>query len=140
MDYNELKKLFVIFRLPFMVFVIDKFFNIPFDLYKIFPWLDIPMHLIGGAAIGASFFSLLQYKHPNLKIAKTERPFLFFWVVGMVSFAAIVWEFYEFTSDYFFQTIDQPSNADTIGDLFFGLLGGGLAGWYMMYWSDRVKK
>ena len=55
------------------------------------------------------------------------------WSIGPVSFVAVLWEFHEFLLDYFFHTAIQSSVADTMGDLFFGLVGGFIASIYMVY-------
>lgn len=98
------------------------------------------MHFIGGASIAVSAALLWRYKYGSLKTAWINRGFIFFWIIGIVSLTAIVWEFYEFISDYFFHTEWQFGSADMVGDMFFGLIGGGVAGWYMLYQSNRAGK
>src|SRR3989338_4278049 len=140
MSYSEFKKLFFILRFPIVVFTLDKLINIPFDLYKMFPLLDIPMHFIGGASIAVSAVLWWRYKCGSLKTAKINKIFSLLWIIGIVSFTAIVWEFYEFASDYFFHTEWQFGSADVVGDMFFGLAGGGAAGWYKIYRHNNTVK
>lgn len=137
---HDYKKIIQIILFPALVFVFNKLVNMQLDLYSMFPWLDIPMHFIGGASIAVSTALLWRYKYDNQKTTVISRSFIFFWIIGIVSFTAIVWEFYEFTSDYFFHTEWQIGATDTTGDLFFGLLGGCVAGWYLTRGFNRGKK
>ena len=137
------KKIIQIVLFPVIVFVFNRLVNMPFDLYSMFPWLDIPMHFIGGVSIGVSASLLLRYQQERSSCGQVNRFFCFFWIIGIVSLMATLWEFYEFTSDYFFHTEWQIGVADTTGDLFFGLVGGSVAGLYLihrLYRFDHNKK
>lgn len=70
------------------------------------------------------------YQFPISKEAFNQK-FLTFLIVilSLVALIGIFWEFYEFLNDFFLSSknytqIFQQSAADTIGDLFFDLLGG----------------
>jgi len=136
---RDYKKIIQIVSFPFVVFVYNQLVNMRFDLYLSFPWLDVPMHLIGGASIGVSASLLLRYQWERPDWTRVNR-FFFLWNIGMVSFAAIVWEFYEFTSDYFFHTTMQASPADTVADMFLGLAGGLIGGLCVWFYWRRARK
>lgn len=63
-------------------------------------------------------------------------------ILGLISFAAfsgILWEFYEFSWDYFFAKpyqaeLAQVSLEDTLSDLFFDLLGALIASGFLLYY------
>lgn len=116
-----------IFWLPAAVFLLDEIFLYTTNSYDRLPWLDIPMHFIGGVAMAYSytvFFRLLLERrlvgamHPWVKIL---------FIVSLVSLTAVVWEWHEFLRDVFLGEHTQLGEADTMGDFFLGVLGG-LAG------------
>ncbi|MHC4889543.1 MAG: hypothetical protein ACYTEO_08805 [Planctomycetota bacterium] len=47
-----------------------------------------------------------------------------FFLFALTSTAAVIWEFGEFTLDFFFDTICQAGLEDTMLDMFLGMLGG----------------
>ena len=140
MKYFDYKKAVGIVAFPAVVFVIHELINIPFGLYDVFPALDIPMHFLGGASVSVSSALCLRQTKGIVMVEKIGKFFFFLWAVSLAGLAAIVWEFYEFLSDYFFQTVTQPSLADTVGDLFFGLVGGLVASAYIVYRWRQIKK
>ncbi|MFA7662971.1 MAG: hypothetical protein WCX88_03595 [Patescibacteria group bacterium] len=100
-----------------------------FNIYTIFPAFDIPMHFLGGLSIGVSAIILLNIFKSKIT---TPKWFLFLWIISLTVMIAVLWEFAEFTADYFFQTQMQLSLADTMGDLLMGMLGGMTAGiWFI---------
>lgn len=121
---NTIKIVWKIFRFPTFVFFLSLVALFPINFYDLYPWIDIPFHIIGGVsiAVGVShFFSLLQEK----KQLGTMRP----WVqalltVAMVAMVAVLWEDYEVLTDRFLGTRAQLGLFDTMKDLFDGLLGG----------------
>lgn len=129
---HNYKKIIQIVFFPIAVFVFNQGVLLPLDLYTLFSWLDIPMHLFGGMSIGASSVFLLRYLQERSLLGKIVGRRVIFWVMGWVGFAALMWELYEFTFDYFFHTAMQLGPADIAGDLFFGLLGGYIGGWYLV--------
>lgn len=101
--------------------------------YWIFPSLDIPMHLLGGAWLALVFFFVLD--STNIRIARggKDAPFISaLCAVGFVMLFAVMWEFAEFAYDIFlsqkdYLTVMQRGTGDTMKDLFMSLLGGSLA-------------
>lgn len=131
---QDYKKIIQMIFFPAVVFGFNQLVLLPLDLYTRFPWLDIPMHLIGGMSIGAGSIFLLRYLQERSLLKRVEGRLVYFWVIGCVGFSALMWEFYEFVFDYFFHTAMQLGPIDMAGDLFFGLVGGYIAGRYL---SDR---
>ena len=94
------------------------------SLYDVWPWIDIPMHFLGGFAI-AYFIArsvgilagsgLLDVRDVLAGVAL---------VFGLTSTATILWEFAEWVSDRFLGTMAQVSLDDTMLDMFMGLVGG----------------
>lgn len=94
-----------------------------FDWYYAILWFDTPMHFLGGAAIALSAYYFLQTDTQT----KTTRLTLFLFLIGTTALAAIFWEFFEFSMDYFYNTHNQISIADTMKDMAMGLLGATIA-------------
>lgn len=105
-----------------------------YHLYWLFPWFDIPMHFLGGFLLVVIYFWInTKVEILNLKLNKLPK-----WLINLIfalSFVILIgvlWEFYEFLSDYYLLvggkiSVFQNSFADTIGDLFCDLLGGATA-------------
>ena len=124
-----LKPLLKIFLPPIIIFLFHVIMIAVFNIYTIFPAFDIPMHFLGGLSIGVSAIILLNIFKSKIT---TPKWFLFLWIISLTVMIAVLWEFAEFTADYFFQTQMQLSLADTMGDLLMGMLGGMTAGiWFI---------
>ena len=122
-----LLKIAPFFIFPAGVFLFDLFL-IYFKVYDVLPNLDIPMHFIGGLSIAyMSALFLIYFNDKNL--IKIRNDFLFvFVVVSVVSFIAVLWEFFEFSLKVFFNLPFQPCLDDTLMDLLMGILGGFFGG------------
>lgn len=122
-----MKKFLRFFKFPAAVFLVNLIFAL-LHLYQTFEWLDIPMHFIGGLSVaymGLLFLNYFRRKHVIDLYSKTLN---FMIIISFVAFVAVLWEFFEFLLKTFFELNTQPSVADTIGDLFMGLVGA-VAGW-----------
>ncbi|MBP6948946.1 MAG: hypothetical protein KBC41_01840 [Candidatus Pacebacteria bacterium] len=73
------------------VFSISKFIFDPAYLYYELPWLDIPMHVIGGICVAFLVTSLLLYK--KIKVS-------FLYIVVWYMIIAFSWEIYEHILNY----------------------------------------
>ena len=94
-----------------------------FDAYLLYPWLDVPTHFSGGiAGVCCVDAFLLRLRPLTGRVHAAVRLALAF---GLLACAAIGWEFLEYLSDFFLRTHLNLGVADTLSDLFFGLLGGG---------------
>jgi hypothetical protein len=123
---------------PLIVFLCHILFIYGSDLYFIIPWFDNLMHFLGGASIGISAFLFIKAAQQE-KLIGTLNPLIqILFSLGLVSLAAVIWEFAEYLGDYFvyYQGYFQPNLKDTMGDLFLGLVGGlittvsSLLSWY----------
>jgi surface polysaccharide O-acyltransferase-like enzyme len=112
-----MKKALLILSLILGTFLISRFVFEPANLYYELPWLDVPMHILGGYLIGALFIALGT---KNKTIASKS---FFFWGLFLVM---VAWEFFEYKRgmveydelyDYF----------DSIKDVLFGYLGAYIA-------------
>ncbi|MFH0857739.1 MAG: hypothetical protein V1848_03260 [Candidatus Magasanikbacteria bacterium] len=118
------RELLRIFFLPILLFIFNLIVDVGFHIYNLFPFFDIPMHFLGGLFIGISGWRGLQVLEKK-KYIKVKQ-FVLSWIiiVCFVGTIAVLWEFYEYIWDVIFPTQFQAGLKDTMGDLFFGLLGG----------------
>jgi hypothetical protein len=95
------------------IFLVSQYVFNPLNLYFELPWLDIPMHIIGGFAV-----SLLLIT--GLPIIK-KQPTLIKVILGTLV-VMILWEVYEFYLD-----VNDMRTwigwQDTLSDVFNGFLG-----------------
>ncbi len=115
-----------------------------YHLYWLFPWLDVPMHFLGGLLLVIIYFWInARIEILNPKFNKLPK-----WLVNLVfalSFVILIgvlWEFYEFLHDFYLLTggkisVFQNSFADTIKDLFFDLVGGTTA--FAIFYRKLIK-
>lgn len=102
------------------------------NFYKIW-WADIALHFSGGILVGL-FAIWFIFNKAGLPIQKEKLPFYFVFI-SVISFAALIgvlWEFYEFILDEITgykssKLVMQENLKDTMGDLFFDLLGASLS-------------
>lgn len=92
-----------------------------FDAYLRFPWLDMPTHFAGGAAI--AYVVDVAARLIGARLGRVHAAVRALLSVGTAAIAAIVWEFLEFGSDLYLGSHLNLGVSDTLSDLFFGLLG-----------------
>lgn len=88
-----------------------------FYLYWKFLWLDIPMHILGGAMVAISTFCA-----PVLGIRIPERYYTLPFVLLFVLTVGLLWEVFEIVTDMPVDTTGFV--ADTFLDLVMDLVGG----------------
>lgn len=117
------KDLFKLSILPFLTYMFDNIFQAFAEDFYISHSIDTLSHFLGGVSIayGASYALSLIQKRGWLVIKKDILRTCI--ITASVTVFAVVWEFYEFTSDYLSGTAMQPSSADTIKDLAMGMIG-----------------
>ena len=122
MKLSKVFKLSLCFYLPVILFLINFLIFQPFRFYYIYPWLDIPMHFLGGAAIAFSFLCVLNKCKDEIiikdKLVKVNI------IVSLVTLTAVLWEFWEHLVNYLFKLEWYFTLRDTLEDLFLGMLGG----------------
>ena len=123
---NHFFKISKYFIFPVFVFVFDLFAWLYLGIYDIFPWFDIPMHVIGGIAIGFAYFFSLRYFDEEGMI-KSNPFFNALFVISLVGLTAVLWEFLWFSLEFVFSIIPKGNLEDTLLDLTLGILGGMVA-------------
>lgn len=112
--------------------------------YYAVPWLDIPMHLAGGAWVGLLFFYIFGVR----KSVFSPGNSLYFLICGL-GFAALIgilWEFYEFAMDVLvwksYPVWAAPGyiHFDTLKDLFNDLLGAFVVIALLLIFSEKNSK
>ncbi|MBI4116725.1 hypothetical protein HY449_03190 [Candidatus Pacearchaeota archaeon] len=122
MEFKKIVKILGFFMYPILLFLWNVIITL-LGFYDSFPWLDIPMHFLGGIAVGYSFFLTLNYLQERENF-QNKKIYTAVFGIALVSLIAVFWEFYEFGMDYFFGLNYQLSVADTMLDFFLGILGG----------------
>jgi hypothetical protein len=117
-----LKKIVRAFVPPIAVFLVHLilFSN---NLYPKLWWLDIVMHVAGGAAIALTASSLHMLAREKKYISHMNQSITFLFILSFVALVAVFWEFSEFIVQYFVKFELQPGLEDTLFDLFMGLCG-----------------
>ena len=114
-----------------------------FDFYKGKIWIDIPLHILGGIALGFIWVWILDFRAQNEKEFPGLLLFIFS-LFGWVLIFSFAWEAFEFlireNSPELANAwkIYPPNLADTLSDIAFGLLGGFLSG--ILSFALRYKK
>ncbi len=116
MKLSKLIKLIPCFWLPLLVFLIHILIFVPFGIYTLYGWADIPMHFIGGASIAYSF--ILVFRKCKDEIQIKDKLVKVIILLALVGLSAILWEFFEF---FAYSIVELY---DTLFDMFMGLLGG----------------
>lgn len=96
--------------------------------YWRFGWIDMPMHFLGGVFAGMVFVWLFR-KFMGYLDLRDKFLVSTILLLGFVTLVGVFWEFYEFIYDLFispreWNAFTQQGIQDTMGDLFFDILGG----------------
>ena len=118
-----IKKLVSFFALPALLFCLH-LVMVFLGLYKAHPWIDIPMHVLGGVFIAYSFSLAVTYFQAGNILSELNVISRIVFLFALTSLATVIWEFGEFSLDSVFGTLAQASLADTMLDMFLGLVGG----------------
>src|SRR3990167_6356124 len=116
-------RIFYILAWPMFVYAVNGILDAR-GLYYALPWVDMPMHFLGGASIGLAGIGFLSlFKQRGFV---NEPPFLLqaFFIISFVGLAAVSWELWEFSMDIVFARHLHTDLFDTMVDMFLGLLGG----------------
>lgn len=118
-----IRTLFSLLRFPILVFVLNVIFDAR-GLYYALPWIDMPMHFLGGASIALAGVSLLAFLRVRGLVNELSFLLRTLFIMSFVGLAAVSWELWEFSMDVVFNKHLQIGLSDTVSDVFFGLLGG----------------
>lgn len=83
----------------------------------------------------------LYFLSPKLQITNNQSLINLVLILSFVALIGVLWELWEFSYDFFISSYPQPLQqgmADTMGDLFFDLVGGLTA--FVFYRICLVKK
>lgn len=105
---------------PLSIFV-AYLLGLAWQLFKLFPPLDIPFHLLGGLVI--TYFYRIAIRHSQKLVGEIPLPIQVLFAFTCTGTTAILWEFNENLLDFFAGTHMVRGLQDTIVDLFLGLLG-----------------
>ncbi|MBI2506913.1 MAG: hypothetical protein HYW00_02140 [Candidatus Colwellbacteria bacterium] len=114
--------------------------------YHTHAWIDIPQHFLGGV-LAALIFFWIHYAYPRFfkLIPGNLAPSIL--VLSWTAFLGVLFEFAEFAYDLiffnFWKIADFPSQLglrDTMGDLFFDIIGGLALAIFMSLRYDRKKR
>ncbi|MCK5095952.1 MAG: hypothetical protein KAR24_01215 [Candidatus Pacebacteria bacterium] len=111
-------------------------------LYWELPWLDIPMHFLGGFWLGLSALWLYYLSGFYKKISDEHRKKGYVWLLALTSALVLgsVWEIYEFGMDIIADKTDRYDALDTLSDLFFDAVGGTLATFMFITGNSHKKE
>lgn len=100
-------------------------------IYDSFELIDIPMHFLGGVSIGMFGLAIWMQGIHEVKFRGWFARHLEWWLVpifvlGVVSFVGILWEWHEYLLDWLTigDVIRQPDMKDTMTDFLMDILGG----------------
>ena len=103
---------FLLALLCLSVFIFD-----PTHLYFELPWLDIPMHVLGGFGIASFVVAIATYGKQKLSLVQ---------VLILYACVAVAWELYEFIHD-FIRSFVWNGWHDTLLDVVNGAFGACIA-------------
>jgi hypothetical protein len=112
MKYIISSVLYLGILLSLSLFVFD-----PAHLYYEIPWLDIPMHLMGGFGVASLVLSVFSYKKQDVSYRT---------MILLVLVVAVGWELYEVIHDVIVGR-EWGGWSDTLSDIFNGTLGATVA-------------
>ena len=112
-----MRKIVATLILILATFIISRYVFEPTNLYYEFPWLDIPMHILGGFLVVNLFASLFAYQQKRFSLS---------WCLLTLFVVMIIWEVYEYGRGVVLYD-DMMDYFDSIKDIIFGFLGGFLA-------------
>lgn len=129
-----------------VLYVVGFVVTITNDWYRIIPWIDAPIHFLATAFLIFLFLWHLDKHYSHVQYQKSNY-LTFLIVIGIAGWGGILWEFIELGYDelraYFNPDIllVQFGLKDTMGDLFFNILGGIFVVFYVRirYYIEKKK-
>ena len=109
---------------PAVLFVLSELIAQVTDWYRVYPWIDIPMHFFGGLLTAVSVQEFFQFCRVRGYLGKLHPLLEVMFVTALVVVVAVFWEWHEFLRDTIFHTHLQISQGDTMHDLLMGMSGG----------------
>ena len=91
------------------------------QLFKMFPFIDIPTHFMGGVTI--TYFYRVATRNSQKSLGAIPIPIQILLAFTATGTTTVFWEFYENFMDHFFGFHMVRGLEDTIVDLILGLAG-----------------
>lgn len=109
--------------------------------YETLPFLDLPMHFVGGLAITFFLWTTYSAYSRSGTLGQPNTHAIAVLTLTSTVTCAVLWEFAEYLSDRYLGTTTQMGLEDTLLDLLLGIIGGtvfvGIA-WMRQGRSDRL--
>jgi hypothetical protein len=122
------KKIFISSFLVLISVAVFNYIGIKYNLYWIYNWYDIPMHILGG--LWVSLFSIYLYTYFDKDIfASDYHKKVLKIVILSLTFMTISWEIFELLGKLTFLSDGKWYWFDTIKDIIDGFIGG-MIGYY----------
>jgi len=96
-------------------------FGLAFHLFRMFPFIDIPTHFMGGVTI--TYFYRVAIRNSQKFLGDIPIPIQILLAFTATGTTTVFWEFYENIIDHFVGTHMVLGLEDTIVDLAMGLSG-----------------
>lgn len=149
--------LFLVRKIVLLVFalIVAHISAIYLDFYQGKVWVDIPLHIIAGIALGLIWLWIMDYRvkssddHATSSATRcANRPDFFITtlsLIGWVLLFSLAWEWFEFLMRENFLELAKawkiypPNLRDTLSDMTFGLLGGAMVILYKLIFQ-KLKR
>jgi hypothetical protein len=95
--------------------------GLAFDLYDVYPRLDIPTHFMGGVTI--TYLYRVAIRNSQVFLGEIPLPVQILFAFTCTGTTVVLWEFYEIVLDTFLKTHMVLGLYDTIKDMLLGLSG-----------------
>ena len=112
------------FKYPFVLLILHIYMARVLHLHAILWWLDSVEHLLGGILITHSYYLLIRYSNDKQLLPRIPKSIMLILLFTMTGTTTVLWEFAEYTLDYYFDLRMQAGVADTMLDMFLGIVGG----------------
>ncbi len=109
---------------PLLVFGVHAIVVLGWNAYHKVPYLDVPMHTLGGIAIAYFFWKSVHTEAGRVLLGSQTQFARTLLVLTATGATTGLWEFAEWTTDSFGWTRAQGGVDDTMLDMFLGMLGG----------------
>lgn len=116
------QKTFIFSFIVLVILAVCNYFGLKFNLYWVYRWYDIPMHMLGG--LWVSLFSVFSFNYlRNFFPTIFNRINILYIVVLILLFITISWEVFEVWGKITFIR-DIGYWPDTLGDILNAYIGG----------------
>lgn len=111
--------------------------SIEFSWYYFYPFIDIPIHILGGLVVGFLVFIFFSSTEGGTaSVEKDISPLNQLFLILLITFLVSVgWEVFELV---FYLTNDAGLSLNTFSDIIFGLIGGAI-GWMLLQLISHIE-